>query len=165
MQKADKETGRPGADRAAALGRLADRRRLPRPHERPARGAADRAAQARREAHRRQEHAHPAGGARRPAPTRCSRCSKGPTAIAFVEADGNPVAVAKALSDAARETKILALRGGVLSGKTITGAEVESLAKLPPLDVLQAQLVGRDRRPADAARRGAERARCRTSSA
>ncbi len=67
---------------------------------------------------------------------------EGPTAIAFVEADGNPVAVAKALSDAARETKILTLRGGVLSGKTISDAEVETLAKLPPLDVLQAQLVG-----------------------
>jgi large subunit ribosomal protein L10 len=67
---------------------------------------------------------------------------EGPTAIAFVEADGNPVAVAKALSDAARETKILALRGGVLSGKTISDVEVETLAKLPPLDVLQAQLVG-----------------------
>ena len=36
----------------------------------------------------------------------------------------------------------LALRGGVLSGNPITGAEIESLAKLPPLDVLQAQLVG-----------------------
>jgi len=67
---------------------------------------------------------------------------EGPTAIAFVEADGNAVAVAKALSDAARETKILALRGGVLSGNPITGAEIESLAKLPPLEVLQAQLVG-----------------------
>ena len=67
---------------------------------------------------------------------------EGPTAIAFVETEGNPAAVAKALSDSARETKILTLRGGILSGKTITGAEIESLAKLPPLDVLQAQLVG-----------------------
>ena len=67
---------------------------------------------------------------------------EGPTAIAFVEADGNPVAVAKALSDAAKETKILTLRGGVLSGNPISGAEIESLAKLPPLDVLKAQLVG-----------------------
>jgi len=67
---------------------------------------------------------------------------EGPTAIAFVEAEGNPVAVAKALSDAARETKILVLRGGVLSGNPISGEEIESLAKLPPLDVLQAQLVG-----------------------
>jgi large subunit ribosomal protein L10 len=67
---------------------------------------------------------------------------EGPTAIAFVEADGNPVAVAKALTDAAKETKILTLRGGVLSGNPISGAEIESLAKLPPLDVLKAQLVG-----------------------
>jgi large subunit ribosomal protein L10 len=67
---------------------------------------------------------------------------EGPTAIAFVESDGNPVAVAKALSDAAKETKILTLRGGVLSGSSITGDEIERLAKLPPLDVLQAQLVG-----------------------
>jgi large subunit ribosomal protein L10 len=67
---------------------------------------------------------------------------EGPTAIAFVAADGDAVAVAKALSDAARDTKILALRGGVLSGNPITGAEIESLAKLPPLAVLQAQLVG-----------------------
>ena len=67
---------------------------------------------------------------------------EGPTAIAFVEADGNAVAVAKALSDAAKDTKILALRGGVLSGNPISGAEIERLAKLPPLEVLQAQLVG-----------------------
>ena len=67
---------------------------------------------------------------------------EGPTAIAFVEADGNPVAVAKALSDAAKETKILTLRGGVLSGNAISGADIESLAKLPPLDVLKSQLVG-----------------------
>ena len=67
---------------------------------------------------------------------------EGPTAIAFVEAEGNPVAVAKALSDAAKDTKILALRGGVLSGNPISGAEIERLAKLPPIDVLKAQLVG-----------------------
>jgi large subunit ribosomal protein L10 len=67
---------------------------------------------------------------------------EGPTAIAFVEAEGNPVAVAKALSDAAKDTKVLVLRGGVLSGSPISGDEIERLAKLPPLDVLQAQLVG-----------------------
>lgn len=67
---------------------------------------------------------------------------EGPTAIAFVEAEGNPVAVAKALSDAAKETKILTLRGGILSGNPISGADIESLAKLPPLDILKSQLVG-----------------------
>jgi large subunit ribosomal protein L10 len=67
---------------------------------------------------------------------------QGPSAIAFVEADGDPAAVAKALSDAARDTKILAIRGGVLAGAAITDAQVESLAKLPPLDVVRGQLVG-----------------------
>jgi large subunit ribosomal protein L10 len=66
----------------------------------------------------------------------------GPTAIAFVEADGDPVAVAKALADAAKDTRVLALRGGLLSGRSITGAEVEELAKLPPPDVVKSQLVG-----------------------
>ena len=41
---------------------------------------------------------------------------EGPTAIAFIEADGDLVAVAKALADTARTTKILAIRGGILDG-------------------------------------------------
>ena len=67
---------------------------------------------------------------------------EGPTAIAFVEADGDPVAVAKALADAAKDTKVLALRGGILSGQSLSGADVEELAKLPAPDVVKAQLVG-----------------------
>ena len=39
---------------------------------------------------------------------------EGPSAIAFIESDGDAAAVAKALSDSARETKVLAIRGGVL---------------------------------------------------
>jgi large subunit ribosomal protein L10 len=66
----------------------------------------------------------------------------GPSAIAFVEHDGDPVAVAKALGDAATSTKVLAIRGGVLEGKSMTADEVNDLAKLPPTDVLRAQLVG-----------------------
>jgi large subunit ribosomal protein L10 len=66
----------------------------------------------------------------------------GPTAIAFVEAEGDPVAAAKALADSARTTKILAIRGGVLEGREIGADEVESLAKLPPADVLRAQVLG-----------------------
>ena len=67
---------------------------------------------------------------------------EGPSAIAFVESGGDPVAVAKALGDTARDTKVLAIRGGVLEGAAMSAAEVESLAKLPPADVLRAQLVG-----------------------
>jgi large subunit ribosomal protein L10 len=67
---------------------------------------------------------------------------EGPTAIAFVEADGDPVAVAKALADTAKDTKVLALRGGILSGRALTGDDVEELAKLPAPDVVKSQLVG-----------------------
>ncbi|MGH3130223.1 MAG: 50S ribosomal protein L10 [Gaiellaceae bacterium] len=66
----------------------------------------------------------------------------GPTAIAFLEADGDAVAVAKALGDAAQSTRILAVRGGVLQGKAMSADEVESLGKLPPVDQLRAQVVG-----------------------
>jgi large subunit ribosomal protein L10 len=67
---------------------------------------------------------------------------EGPTAIAFVDADGDPVAVAKALADTAKETKVLALRGGTLSGRSISGEDVEELAKLPAPEVIKSQLVG-----------------------
>jgi large subunit ribosomal protein L10 len=67
---------------------------------------------------------------------------EGPTAIAFLESDGDPVAVAKALVDAARETRVLALRGGMLEGRPVEPEEIESLAKLPPEDVLRAQVLG-----------------------
>ena len=67
---------------------------------------------------------------------------EGPSAIAFLESDGDPVAVAKALGNAARTTRILSVRGGVLEGRAITGDEIENLAKLPPTDVLRAQVVG-----------------------
>jgi large subunit ribosomal protein L10 len=67
---------------------------------------------------------------------------EGPTAIAFIEADGDMVAAAKALADSARETKVLEIRGGVMSGRAMTAAEVESLATLPPVDVLRGQVLG-----------------------
>jgi large subunit ribosomal protein L10 len=67
---------------------------------------------------------------------------EGPTAIAFVEAEGDPAGVAKALAKSAKDTKVLALRGGVLSGQPMSGEDIERLATLPSLDVLQAQLVG-----------------------
>lgn len=67
---------------------------------------------------------------------------EGPTAIAFVESEGDPVAVAKALADLAKETKVMSLRGGVLSGRALTGADIEELAKLPAPEVVKSQLLG-----------------------
>jgi large subunit ribosomal protein L10 len=65
----------------------------------------------------------------------------GPTAIAFLESGGDPVAVAKALDDASR-TEVLIIRGGLLEGEEIGADDVKRLAKLPPVDTLRAQLVG-----------------------
>ena len=67
---------------------------------------------------------------------------EGPTAIAFIESAGDPAAVAKALAATARETNVLALRGGILEGKQLSAEEVTRLATLPPVDVLRGQLVG-----------------------
>jgi large subunit ribosomal protein L10 len=67
---------------------------------------------------------------------------EGPTAIAFLDADGDPVAVAKAIGAAARDTRVLEVRGGVLEGRSITAADIENLAKLPPLDQLRGQVLG-----------------------
>ena len=66
----------------------------------------------------------------------------GPSAIAFLEADGDMVATAKALADAARETNVLEIRGGIMQGRAVTADEVASLAKLPPEDVLRGQVLG-----------------------
>src|ERR1041385_2806356 len=66
----------------------------------------------------------------------------GPTAIAFIEADGGFVAVAKAPSHSAKTTKFLGIRGGILGGNPTGEGAVQSLAPLPPLDVLRGQVVG-----------------------
>jgi large subunit ribosomal protein L10 len=66
----------------------------------------------------------------------------GPSAIAFLEADGDMVATAKALADAARETNVLEIRGGIMQGRAVTAEEVQTLAKLPPAEVLHGQVLG-----------------------
>ena len=66
---------------------------------------------------------------------------EGPTAIAFVQ-EGDMVAVAKTLSDAARDTKVLEIKGGILQGQPMTAEQVRDLAKLPPVDVLKGRTLG-----------------------
>ena len=64
-----------------------------------------------------------------------------PTAIAFV-LEGDMVAVAKSLNDTARQTKVLSLKGGILQGQPVGADEVQKLAALPPMNVLQGQVLG-----------------------
>jgi len=66
----------------------------------------------------------------------------GPTAIAFIEADGDAAAAAKVLNDTARTRDVLVIRGGLLEGDTVGDAEIKQLATLPPADVVRAQLAG-----------------------
>ena len=66
----------------------------------------------------------------------------GPTAIAFLDAEGDPVAVAKVLNEVARANDVLVIRGGLLEGTIVGEDEIKRLATLPPADVLRAQLVG-----------------------
>jgi len=64
----------------------------------------------------------------------------GPTALAFVE--GDAAAVAKVLRDAARTNPLLVIKGGSMSGTTLSAKDVEALADLPSREVLLAQFAG-----------------------
>ena len=64
----------------------------------------------------------------------------GPTAIAFV--DGDPVAVAKALRDFARNNQNLVVKGGVLGDKLLSADETRALADVAPREELLARLAG-----------------------
>ncbi len=70
----------------------------------------------------------------------------GPTAIAI--SYGDPVGLAKALVDFAKEHEVFELRGGVLDGKPIDTGEIATLATLPSLDELRGKLVGLLQAPA-----------------
>jgi large subunit ribosomal protein L10 len=64
----------------------------------------------------------------------------GPTALAFVS--GDAAAVAKVLRDTARTNPLLVIKGGSMSGRTMSAKDVESLADLPSREVLLAQFAG-----------------------
>jgi large subunit ribosomal protein L10 len=66
----------------------------------------------------------------------------GPTAIAFIDAEGDPAAAAKILNDTARAHNVLVIRGGLLEGDTVSDVEIKQLATLPPADVVRAQFAG-----------------------
>jgi large subunit ribosomal protein L10 len=65
---------------------------------------------------------------------------EGPTAIAFIADD--PAPAAKKLSEVARSTRILAVKGGVMNGQTLSADDVRQIGDLPSREVLQAQVVG-----------------------
>ncbi len=64
---------------------------------------------------------------------------KGPLALAASE---DPVAVAKVLSAFAKDNDLLAIKAGAMSGKPLSLADIQALAKLPGREELLASLVG-----------------------
>lgn len=64
----------------------------------------------------------------------------GPTAIAFMR--GNEPEVAKTLVDFAKTSKTLRVKGAFVGGKAFGEEDVIQLSKLPPREVLLAQVIG-----------------------
>jgi large subunit ribosomal protein L10 len=64
----------------------------------------------------------------------------GPTALTFVRGDG--AAAAKSLADFARTTQLLAFKGGVMDGASLSPAEITAISRLPSREALYGQLVG-----------------------
>jgi len=63
----------------------------------------------------------------------------GPVAIAYGK---DPVGMAKAIADFAKEHKALEVKGGVLDGKMVDVSGVKALASLPSREVLLAKMLG-----------------------
>ena len=70
----------------------------------------------------------------------------GPSAIAF--GNGDEAAVAKAVIDAVRPYKLVKVTGAMVGDKGLDAAGVQTLATLPPREVLLAQLAGAFNAPA-----------------
>ena len=70
----------------------------------------------------------------------------GSSAIGFAFKD--VPGVAKALTDFAKDSEFVKVKGAVLGRQVLTTQEVEALAELPPLPVVRAQLLGLLRTPA-----------------
>ena len=64
----------------------------------------------------------------------------GPTAVAFV--DGDVVAAAKKVVDAAKKFPALVLKGGYLDGKLLSAAEAQALATLESREILLSRVAG-----------------------
>lgn len=66
----------------------------------------------------------------------------GPTAIAFVGANGDPVDAAKVISKFAKENPALVIKGGLMDGNVMSAEDVKKLASLESREVLLAKSAG-----------------------
>ncbi len=66
---------------------------------------------------------------------------------AFVFAQGDPVASAKAIKDFAKENEALQIKGGIMDGAFVDAEAVEKIAALPSREELIAKLLGSIQNP------------------
>jgi large subunit ribosomal protein L10 len=69
----------------------------------------------------------------------------GPVALSFAYSEAP--ALARLLTDFAKETKIMQVKGGIMEGRILNAAQVAALADMPPREVILAQLLGLIRQP------------------
>lgn len=62
------------------------------------------------------------------------------TAVSF--AFNDPASTAKALTEATKGIEFVKVKGGFMAGQVLSAAQVKSLADMPPLPVVRAQLLG-----------------------
>lgn len=67
---------------------------------------------------------------------------------AIIVGGSNPTAIAKIVRDFFKETQKVEVKGGVLTKKLLAAEDVTALADMPPIEVVQAQLLGLFQMPA-----------------
>jgi large subunit ribosomal protein L10 len=77
---------------------------------------------------------------------------EGPTALTLVK--GDPVTAAKAIATFARDHDVPTYKGGILDGAPLDPEQFTRIARLPGLEVLQAQLLGAVASPVTGVTRG-----------
>lgn len=71
---------------------------------------------------------------------------EGPTAVAYTS--GDPVPVAKAITEYIKKVKKTSVKGGILEGKKILEADITQISELPSKEVLIAKMLGSLNAPA-----------------
>ena len=65
---------------------------------------------------------------------------EGPTAIAL--SYGDPIGLAKILSEFSKSHEVFEIKGGVVDGEVVDSRQIAELAKLPSLDALRGMIIG-----------------------
>jgi len=61
--------------------------------------------------------------------------------VALARGGKDPVALAKAIAECAKEYEPLVIRGGLYEGKVVSAEEIGTMAEIPPVEVLYARML------------------------